>query len=211
MIEIYGITLVAIIIAQITPGPNLLAVAGMALSQGRAAALLVTLGVATAIFIWVSAMAAGLGAVLSIYPALITVMKFLGGGYLCFLALKAFRAALRGESPTLKANRRRLSPLGAWRTGLLVNLTNPKSALMWGAVTTFMLGSGLSALQVLAFAPVGFMTALAVYGGYSLLFSTGVARSIYSRFVKGAETLFGLAFGAVGGGLLVSGVRDLSR
>ncbi|WMT89247.1 LysE family translocator [Pelagibacterium sp. H642] len=211
MIEIYGITLIAIIIAQITPGPNLLAVAGMALSQGRAAALLVTLGVATAIFIWVSAMAAGLGAVLSIYPALITAMKFLGGGYLCFLALKAFRAALRGESPTLKANRRRLSPLGAWRTGLLVNLTNPKSALMWGAVTTFMLGSGLSALQVLAFAPVGFMTALAVYGGYSLLFSTEVARSIYSRFVKGAETLFGLAFGAVGGGLLVSGVRDLSR
>lgn len=211
MLEIYGITIAAIVVAQITPGPNLLAVAGTALSQGRGAALLVTFGVATAIFIWVSAMAAGLGAVLSIYPALLTAMKFLGGGYLCFLALKAFRSALRGESPTLKANRRQLTPLAAWRTGLLVNLTNPKSALMWGAVTTFMLGSGLSSFQVLGFAPIGFLTALAVYGTYSLLFSTGVARSLYARFVKGTETLFGLAFGAVGGGLVLSGVRDLSK
>lgn len=211
MLEIYAITLAAIIIAQITPGPNLLAVAGVGLSQGRGAALLVALGVATAIFIWVSAMAAGLGALLSVYPALITTMKFLGGGYLCFLALKAFRAATRHDGPALRAAGSHLTPLAAWRTGLLVNLTNPKSGLMWGAVTTFMLGSGLTTVQVMAFAPIGFLTALAVYGAYGLLFSTGVARSIYGRFVKGAETLFGLAFGAVGGGLVASGLRDLTK
>lgn len=211
MLEIYGITLAAIVIAQITPGPNLLAVAGAALSKGRGAALAVTLGVATAIFVWVTAMAAGLGAVLSVYPALITAMKFLGGGYLCFLAVKAFRAALRGERPSLKAGKRQLTPFGAWRMGVLVNLTNPKSGLMWGAVTTFMLGSELSPTEVMGFAPIGFLTALVIYGTYSLLFSTGVVRAVYGRFVKGAEALFGLAFGTVGGGLVAGGIRDLTR
>ena len=51
MIETYLNAIAAIAIAQITPGPNLLAVAGVALNQGRRTAFMVTLGVATAIFV----------------------------------------------------------------------------------------------------------------------------------------------------------------
>jgi len=211
MIEIFGMVLGAVALAQIAPGPNLLAVAGVALNQGRGAALWVAAGVATAIFIWVAAMAGGLGTLIALYPELITAMKLLGGGYLCFLAFKAFRAAWRGGGPEIVASPIALSHARAFRLGVLVNLSNPKSALMWAAVTTFMLGSGLSGGAVMAFAPLGFLTALLIYGVYGVVFSTGIVRVLYGRFVRVVETMFGLAFGVVGGGLIYGGVRDLAR
>ena len=211
MIETYLIAIAAIAIAQITPGPNLLAVAGVALNQGRRTAFMVTLGVATAIFVWVLAMASGLGAIITLYPGLLTAMKFVGGGYLCFLALKALRAALRGEGASIGAKSLMLTPFAAWRMGVLVNLTNPKSAMMWAAVATFMLGSGLTPVQVMVFAPMGFATATLIYGTYGMVFSSGVARTLYARFARAMEAVFGVAFGAVGGGLLLGGVRDLAK
>lgn len=211
MLEIYAVTLVGIVLGQVTPGPNLLAVAGAALGQGRRAATFVALGVATAIFVWVTLAAFGLALVLAVAPALLTVMKLLGGGYLCFIALKSLRAAWRGGNPAFGAGETHWTDLAAWRRGVLVNLTNPKSALMWAAVATFLFGSGLSAPQVLGFAPLGFVSALVVYGTYGVLFSSGVARRAYARFARAVEALFGLAFGAIGGKLVADGMVEIAR
>lgn len=210
MIEIYLLTLAGIMLGQILPGPNLLAVAGAALGQGRKAASFVALGVATAIFIWVALAAFGLGALLAIFPALLTT-KLIGGFYLCYLAFKAFRSAARGSDAAFGAHRADWTAFDAWRHGFLVNITNPKSALMWGAVTTFLFGSGLSALQVLGFAPLGFTSALLVYGVYAFLFSSRVARGSYGRFARHVQALFGLAFGAIGGKLVADGCSEIAR
>jgi threonine/homoserine/homoserine lactone efflux protein len=211
VLEIYLITLAGIVLGQIAPGPNLLAVAGAALGQGRRAAFFLALGVATAIFIWVTLAAFGLAAILTIYPSLLTAMKLIGGGYLCFLALKSLVAAWRGRDPSFRASQADWTPLSAWRRGLLVNLTNPKSALMWSAVATFLYGSGLSAPQVLGFAPIGFVSALTVYGVYSVLLSSGLAKRAYARFARGIEAMFGLAFGMLGGKLVADAVREIGR
>lgn len=211
MLEVYLITFVGIVLGQISPGPNLLAVAGAALGQGRRAAVFVALGVSTAILVWVTVAAFGLATLLAIFPSLLTAMKLLGGGYLCYLALKALRAAGRSGDPTFQASRLDWTPLEAWRRGLLVNLTNPKSALMWGAVATFLFGSGLSAPQVLGFAPIGFTSALVIYSTYGVLFSSGLAKRAYARFARGIEALFGLAFGAIGGKLVADGIGEIGR
>jgi threonine efflux protein len=211
MLEVYLVTLAGLVLGQMAPGPNLLAVAGAALGQGRRAAVFVTLGVATAIFVWVTVAACGLATLLAVYPSLLTAMKLLGGGYLCWLALNGLRAAWRGGDPAFRASQADWTPLDAWRHGLLVNITNPKSALLWAAVSTFLFGSGLSAPQVLAFAPVGFASALVVYGTYGVLFSSGLARRAYARFARSIEALFGLAFGAIGGKLVADGIREIGR
>ncbi len=209
MLETYLITLAGIVLGQIAPGPNLLAVAGAALGQGRRAAFFLALGVASAIFVWVTVAAFGLAALLAVYPSLLTIMKFIGGGYLCFLALRSLVAAWRGGNPSFRVSHMEWAPLSAWRRGLLVNLTNPKSALMWSAVTTFLYGNGLSAPQVLGFAPTGFLSALIVYGIYGTLFSTGIAQRSYARFARVVEGLFGLAFGALGGKLIADAVGEI--
>jgi threonine efflux protein len=211
MLQAYLMTLTAVALGQITPGPNLMAVAGAALGQGRRSAFFLTLGVATAILIWVTVAALGLATLLKLYPSLLTVMKFLGGGYLCFLAVKSAMAAWRGGDPSIQAHHSDWTPLGAWRRGLLVNLTNPKAALMWSAVATFLYGSGLSTLEVLGFAPIGFASAVLVYGIYGVLFSSGLAKRTYARFARGIEILFGGAFGAIGGKLVVDAVREVTN
>lgn len=209
MFEIFAIVLSGVIFAQAAPGPNLLAVAGAALGQGRSSALFVTLGVASAIFMWVALNSLGLGTVLAVFPSLITVMKIIGGGYLLFLASKGLRAAFSGNGPAIKADETAFLPLRSFRRGFLVNMTNPKSGLMWAAVVTFMYGAGLSAAEVLVFAPVGAVTALLIYGTYSFLFSTGLARRAYAQFARWFELAFATAFGALGGKLLFDGLREI--
>lgn len=211
MLKVYLLTLTGVTLAQIAPGPNLLAVAGTALGQGTRAALFVTLGMVSAVFAWMTLTTLGLASLIALYPPVLTAMKLLGGIYLLFVAAKALRSARGDGSSGVRASHAALTPLAAWRRGFLVNMTNPKSALTWMAITTFLFGAGLSPIQVLGFAPVGAASALAIYGSYARLFSTGAARRIHARFTGAIEAAFGLAFGLLGGSLIVDGLHDLSR
>lgn len=211
MLQAFIVTLTGVALGQLLPGPNLLAVACAALGQGRRTATFVAAGVATAIFAWVTLAAFGLGALLNIFPKLLTALKLLGGGYLCYLAIRSLRGAWRGGDTAFEASEVQWTPFEAWRRGLLVNLTNPKSALMWGAVATFLFGSGLSAPQVLAFAPLGCASAFIIYATYAVLFSSGVAKRTYLRFSRSIQALFGLAFGALGVKLAADGLGEAVR
>lgn len=209
MIEAFAVTLVGVALAQASPGPNLLAVAGAALGQGRRPALLTVAGIASGMLVWAGLVALGIGAVLAVVPALMGAMKLLGGAYLVWLALRAARAAWRGGETSIRADAGARGALGSYLHGLLVVLTNPKALLMWSAVGTFLFGSGLDAWQVAAFGPVGAASGLAIYGTYALLFSTGLAARTYARFARWVEAGLGAAFGAIGGGLLLDGAREL--
>lgn len=211
MLEAYLATLAGVVLAQASPGPNMIVVASTALGQGRKAALFTVLGIATGMLVWATAVSFGLAAVIALFPALMTAMKILGGAYLCYLALKALKAVWQGYEPLLKAGRPGLPPFQNWRRGLLVIMTNPKAALMWTAVATFLFGSGLSTLTVLSFGPVAFVTGSIIYGSYGLLFSTGLATRAYARFARTVEAFFGLVFGALGGRLIANGIGDLQK
>lgn len=209
MIEAYLIALAGVALAQAAPGPNLLAVANAGLAQGRSAALMTVAGVSTGMLCWASAVAFGLAAVIAIYPAMLAAMKIAGGTYLAWIALRSVASAFGGGAPGIRANIRPATALSSWRRGLLVVVTNPKAALMWIAVGTFLFGSGLSAWQVVAFGPLAAISAIAVYGTYGLLFSSGLAVRAYSKFARWTELAFGAAFGALGGKLLFDGVREM--
>ena len=210
MLEAFLLTLLGIIPAQLSPGPNLVAVAGAALAEGRRAGIATALGIACGIFLWALAVALGLGRIFAAYPVSFLILKLVGGVYLLWLGLKGLRAALRaGAAPRIQAEGAQRTGLARFRGGLFVVLTNPKAALMWGAVATFLFGAGLSTVQVASFAPIGAVTGFAIYGGYAWLFSTRGAGAFYYRFARGVEAAFGLAFGAFGLMLVPSGLRSL--
>lgn len=211
MLEPYLVTLTGLALAQIAPGPNLLAVAGAALGQGRRSALFVTTGVACGILVWASLTAFGLAALLRLYPALLTGLKLVGGAYLVWLGLRSLAAAWRGREGAIKARQGSGSAFDSWKRGLFVNLTNPKAALLWTAISTFLYGSGLSAVEVIGFAPIGSASALVIYGAYALLFSSGVAQRAYLRFARIVDLLFALSFGALGGKLIADVAADAMR
>lgn len=209
--QVYALTASGVILGQLAPGPNMLAVSSVALSAGRRQALAVALGVATVVAFWVVLSALGLAAVIAVYPWLLTLMKLVGGCYLLLLAARALAAALRGGAVRLQPSAASAGGWDAFRRGALINATNPKSALMWAAVSTFMFGSGLSWAEVLGFAPIGCLCALAVYGLYATLFSGGLMRRAYARFARAVEALFGAVFGVIGGRLTAAGLGETLR
>ncbi len=209
MLEAFLITLLGVMAAQASPGPNLIAVASVALAQGRKAGLSVVGGVSSGMLVWSLATAYGLATVLELFPYSLTAMRIIGGGYLLWLALKGLRAAIRNEPGSIKAAREPLSNPQAYLRGFLVLLTNPKAVMMWAAVATFLFGAGLTAPQVLAFGPVGAISGFVIYGFYAVVFSTGIASRSYQRFARWFETVFAAAFGGLGGKLLFDGLREL--
>ena len=128
MISAFVAALIGVMAAQASPGPNMMAVAGAALKQGRSAALLVVSGIATGSLVWAALTAFGLGELFRRFPHLLTALMFLGGAYLLWLAVRSLLSAWRGEIGGLRANAEQLSSLGAWWRGLLVVLTNPKAS-----------------------------------------------------------------------------------
>lgn len=209
MLEAYLVTLLGVMAAQASPGPNLVAVASVSLSQGREKGLYVVAGVASGMLVWSLATSFGLATVIELFPYSLTAMKVVGGGYLLWLALKGLRAAIQNKPGAISPSAKALTSAQAYLRGLFVLLTNPKAVMMWAAVATFLFGAGLSAEQVLLFGPLGAVSGFMIYGTYALLFSTGTALRAYQRFSRWIELVFSASFGALGGKLLFDGLGEL--
>ena len=207
MSALFLTTMLGIIAAQLAPGPNLLAVASVALADGRRAGIAVAAGVATGVVIWALSFATGISQVLDIWPASLRALQLLGGSYFLYISLRSLRSAWRGTPSSIAAARQRRSPLAAWRRGLVVVLTNPKAALMWAAVSAFLAGSGAEAASILALAPAASLSALLIYGTYAIIFSAPLAVRGYRRAGRAFEWAFGSLFGAFGVRLLWDGIR----
>jgi threonine/homoserine/homoserine lactone efflux protein len=208
MIGIVGL-FVGVLLAQVSPGPNMMAVASASLGTDRRSGIATAAGVASGVFIWAILFALGIGAILETFPQTVTAMKLIGGGYLLYLGFRALRSAFRPSASMQTAPGIAVSPVAAYRLGLVVVMTNPKAALMWVAIAMFMASTGLSSMHFLLIGIATSASAMLVYGTYAVLFSTGIAVRTYRRFFRAIEAIFGTMFGAVGGRLVVDGVREL--
>lgn len=188
---------VALATAAISPGPNLVAVASRALGAGRKSALMVALGIAFGAFGWSFLTAVGLGALFGAYPALLRILGVVGGLYLLWLGIKGWRAAMTGSggqiAPVAGSN-----ALHSFLHGLLVTATNPKVALLWASLSTFVGPAITSWLMLLVFTSGSAVIIFTIYGIYGLLFSTGGVRGVYGRFQRRCEAVFGTIFGVLG-------------
>lgn len=125
---VLGITVVALGLV-LTPGPNMIYLASRSITQGRRAGLISLLGVGTAFVIYVVAATAGIATVFALVPALYTVIKLAGAGYLLWLAWQAVRpGGVSAFSPEeLPVDR----PRKLFAMGLLTCLLNPKIAILY--------------------------------------------------------------------------------
>jgi threonine/homoserine/homoserine lactone efflux protein len=208
MIEVAGV-FAGVVLAQISPGPNLMAVSSIALGGGRVPGAIAAAGIATGVFVWSILFALGIGALLKAFPQAITAMRLLGGGYLVHLGLRALRTALSPSTKKPKPERAPMLAAEAYRRGLFVVMTNPKAALMWVAISMYLASLSLSKLQFLAIGLGASASAMIIYGTYALIFSTGIAMRAYARFFRVIEGSFGAVFGAIGAKVFIDGVREL--
>ncbi|KXJ53824.1 MAG: hypothetical protein AXW12_13585 [Thalassospira sp. Nap_22] len=207
-----GTIMLGIALAQVSPGPNMMAVSAAALSGGRRAGMLTASGIATGVFIWSILFSFGIGTIIDAFPQTLTAMKILGGTYFLYLAAKSLRSRQKrpGNQPTTSGPK--IIPrqgLVSWRTGLLVVLTNPKAAMMWVAVSMFLASAHGAHSSLVLIGVMAAISAMMVYGTYAVLFSTGVAVRTYQRFFRVIDASFGAIFGLIGGRLLLDGLHAL--
>lgn len=122
-----ALTLLAFIPAalalNLTPGADMMFCLGQGLRGGPKAALAADFGISAGAMIHVTLAGLGLGAAMATLPWFFEAIRWLGVGYLVWLALKTLRHPTAVSSPEI------IRPGRAFRDGLLVNLTNPKVIL----------------------------------------------------------------------------------
>lgn len=111
---------------NVTPGADMLFCIGQGARSGLRTAVLASGGVAFGAMIHVTLAGLGLGALVAHVPVVFEVIRWIGVGYLLYLAWGALRT-----KPVTKLGRDVDDvPMGAaFRSGLIVNLSNPKVIL----------------------------------------------------------------------------------
>lgn len=160
--------LVAVLLIELTPGPNMGWLALVAAGRGRVAGLAAVAGVATGLAAWMTAAAMGVSQALTRAPALYGGLRWAGVVFLLWLAWEAWRAP-PAAGRVIDADDRR----GLFLRGLVGNLLNPKAAVLYVALLPGFLRPGHAAPWVQA------LTLGAVH--------VAVATGVHAAIVLGAD------------------------
>ncbi|MEJ6391660.1 LysE family transporter [Gymnodinialimonas sp. 2305UL16-5] len=198
-----------VVLAQLAPGPNLMAVSANAMAGGRRAGLATAAAIGLGNALWAAAFGLGLGALITRAPHLLHWLSLAGGAYLLWLGVRAIWRAWRNDSAEAPITGSGRSASQAFRHGLLINVTNPKASLLWVSITVYIAGLGLTPGGIAVAVSGVLLSSLLVYGGYGLLFGTGLARRAYTRVARWIEGAFGIVFGALGAKLVIDGSQGL--
>lgn len=118
----------AAIILTIMPGPDNLFTLAQSIAKGKKAGIYTTLGLCTGLVVHITAAAAGISAIIYQSSIAFNIVKYLGAGYLLWLAYKSFRD--KGGSFELQAEDS-LDYKDLYKRGVIMNLLNPKVSLFF--------------------------------------------------------------------------------
>lgn len=198
------LSLSAVMVALMSPGPNILAVIGTSMSVGRQEGIALALGVGFGTFLWVTLTVLGFTAIIASYAQVMFALKILGGAYLIWLGYKSFRSAASKKDISESAVLLEGGPWAYFRRGLIVQMTNPKAALAMIAIVS--IGVHVNSPTWVGVALVCGATALSISAHllYAVAFSTKSMVALYSRARCGIEAFFGAFFCYLGFRLLTS-------
>lgn len=132
--------LIAAIVMEITPGPNMTWLALLSAREGRMAGFMAVAGIASGLTLLALIAATGAAALISAYPAIYEALRWGGVLFLLYLAWEAWV----GEKQTSDADAQGRH----FRRGLIVNVLNPKAAAVFVVMIPSFAGAGNATLQV---------------------------------------------------------------
>lgn len=182
------------VLLALTPGPDNVFVLLQSAMRGRMAGMLVVFGLCTGLLVHTTAVALGLAAVFAASATAFTVLKFIGAGYLLYLAWQAFRAPAGVASD---AGAEAMGGMRMYTRGIIMNLTNPKVAIFFLAFLPQFANPqhGNLVLQMLSLGGIFIVATLLVFGAiayFSGAFGAALNRSPRAQLVL--NKLSGLVF-----------------
>jgi len=161
--ESIAVFFAASVALALAPGPDNIYVLTQSAIQGRAAGLIVTLGLCTGLLVHTAAVSLGVAAVFASSVVAFNVLKIIGAAYLAYLAWQAFRA---GASDILPEKNTKISSRRLYARGVVMNVTNPKVAIFFLAFLPQFAdpSRGSLPLQLVFFGAIFIAAALLVFG-----------------------------------------------
>lgn len=159
---------------NLTPGADMMFSLGQGLRGGPKAAMAASAGITLGGMVHVMLAGLGLGALVAAHPGVFDVIRWVGVGYLLWLAYMAL-----GSSALTSSSTKTLKPGRAFRDGLLVNLSNPKVILFTLAFIPQFVdpARGQILIQFLIFGAVLGLGGLVINGAVGL-FAGGLGRKL---------------------------------
>lgn len=167
-IEVMITFLTASILLALAPGPDNIFVLTQSALRGRLAGIVVMFGLCTGLIVHTSAVALGVAVIFQTSVVAFSILKFIGAGYLLYLAWQAFRASAERIriQDNGKVNHRKL-----YCRGIIMNITNPKVSIFFLAfLPQFANPSrGPVSLQILLLGGLFIIATILVFGAIALL------------------------------------------
>lgn len=202
---------VAVVILVISPGPSNLYIMARSMGQGYQAGFAAASGMALGSSLYVIATALGLAALFKYSPTAYLALKIAGALYLLYLGVHYFRQAkaLSADKPHVRT----MHTMAIFRQSVVVELTNPKTALFFLAFLPQFVNAeaGNVSLQLLflglIYAVIGFISDVCV-----ALLSTRVGKwlSNHPAFSFWQDRISGTILCGLGGAILFQEWRNES-
>lgn len=156
--------LLVVAVLTVTPGPDMALVLRNGVRGGTRPAWWTGLGCCTGIAVHATAAVIGLSALLAASATAYTVVKLAGAAYLVYLGLSALWHARKPTTTgTPAAESPALTPLLAFRQGVLSNVLNPKIALLFLTLLPQFIGTAEPRLATSAVLAAVFLAVAAIW------------------------------------------------
>jgi threonine/homoserine/homoserine lactone efflux protein len=194
----------AVLLIELTPGPNMAWLAGLGATRGRAAGLAAVWGVALGLLANGLLAALGLAALLQAAPGLWAALRLAGAGMMVWLAVDAWREAGKPLAAGVAARFTRQ----AFVTGALINLLNPKAYIFFVVVAPqFLNGQALNVPNALTLAVISTVIATIIHLAIVLAGARAGALLADAARMKLVRRLFAVVMLAVAASFLLGAAR----
>ncbi len=180
-----------------SPGPATVVTIKTATTNGLAAGLALSFGLAAGVLVWATAALTGMALVFEVAPYLQSALRIMGGAFLIWIGISLWRHAKEPLPDTHPAG-----TSGLWRSfrlGFYTDLANPKALAYFAAVFSGIIPAEPSFATAAAILTIVFVIEVSWYSLVSLLFSRPAPQRLYRRAKVYLDRIFGglvAAFGA---------------
>ena len=170
----------------LSPGPDILFVLTQAMVRGSRSGIVIALGLCSGLIFHTTAVALGVAVIFQTSALAFSLLKFIGAGYLLYLAFMAFRDATKSK---LNMTHPPLSLSTLYKRGILMNIANPKVSIFFLAFLPQFTNPALGnvTVQIFSLGALFMLSALVVFISVSLL--AGRIGAWFMRTKNGEKSL----------------------
>ena len=199
--------LLALLIGAASPGPSFVVVSRISISTSRFEGLAAALGMGVGGALFGSLALLGLTALLLQVEWLYLTLKLAGGAYLIYLGVRIWRGASEPLAMPEAGRAGRSGPLRAFGLALLIQISNPKTAIVYASIFAALLPASPPFWMLIALPPLIFCVEAGWYATVALVFSSRRPRSLYLASKAWVDRLAGSVMAVLGLRLVFDGLK----